>query len=91
MFVSLMYLTDEPQIMEYFQRSIDGNQTDGRMYLANFLIQSGRGKVLAAIDDHIDYRPPLGGELVSLLSEYGGDLLCSWSHGGHVNENDFHL
>ena len=47
-----MHLTDEPQLSEYRQGTIDSNQPDTRRFLANSIIYRRRGKAVRTYRDY---------------------------------------
>jgi hypothetical protein len=62
-----MHLTDETQLSEYRQGTIDSNQPDARVFLANPMTYRRRGKVVRAYRDYPQDCPPLRGEPVTVL------------------------
>jgi hypothetical protein len=62
-----VHLTDELQLIEYRQGTIDSNQSDTKVFLANSIIYRRRGKVVRTYRDYPHHCPPLRGEPVTAL------------------------
>jgi hypothetical protein len=62
-----VHLTDELQLSEYRQGTIDSNQSDTRIFLANSIIYRRRGKVVRTYRNYLQDCPPLWGEPITVL------------------------
>jgi hypothetical protein len=75
-----VHLTDKAELGKDVKGAIDGNQTDARALLTDFIMYLSRGEVVAVEGYGVEYRAPLRGQLVPLAPENARYLLLCERH-----------
>jgi hypothetical protein len=77
---SEVHFTDETESGEYLKSTINGNQPDARVLLRYPVVQCGWSKVFVDMGYRAEYDATLGGNLITMLSQYAFNLLFCIYH-----------